>query len=105
MNFWLVMLAGGLLTYGMRLSFIVLFGRMRIPLGVQRGLRFVPPAVLTAIIFPELLMPGGALDVSLGNTRLLAGLLATLIAWRTRNVLFTILSGMGALVILNIILR
>ena len=101
MNIWLILIAAGLLTYGMRLSFILLMGRLEIPRGVQRALNYVPPAVLSAIIFPEILMPEGALDVSLGNARLLAGILAVIVAWRTKNALLTILSGMGALWVLQ----
>ncbi|MCL4529165.1 MAG: AzlD domain-containing protein [Chloroflexi bacterium] len=101
MNIWLVMLLGGLLTYGMRLSFIYLFGRFEVPVMVRRALRFVPPAVLSAIVFPELLMPSGTLDFSLGNRRLLAGAIAILVAAWTKNTLLTILAGMAALLILQ----
>jgi branched-subunit amino acid transport protein len=97
MNVWLVMVLAGLLTYAIRLSFILLFGRMEIPDWLQRALRFVPPAVLSAIIFPELLMPSGRLEISAGNPRLLAGLIAVLVAWRTRSVIPTIVVGMLAL--------
>ncbi len=100
MTTWLIILGMGLVTYAIRLSLIALLGRMQVPLLVQRGLRFVPPAVLSAIIFPELLRPSGALDVSLNNLRLLAGVLAALVAWRTKNVLLTIAVGMATLWIL-----
>jgi branched-subunit amino acid transport protein len=101
MTIWLTILAVGILTYGTRLSFIYLFGRRQIPARVKRGLRFVPPAVLTAIIFPELFLPNGTLEISLGNERLLAGLIAALVAWRTGNVVATIIAGMGALLIIQ----
>jgi branched-subunit amino acid transport protein len=65
---------------------------------VQRALRFVPAAVLSAIIFPELLVWDGTLFLSPANPRLIAGILAALIAWRTKNVLFTI--GVGMVVLL-----
>lgn len=97
---WLTMLLVGLGTYGTRLSFILLFGRRDIPAVVRRALRFVPPAVLTAIIFPELLLPGGQLELSLANERLLAGLFAALVAWRSKNVILTIVAGMAMLVLL-----
>lgn len=97
MNIWLTMLIAGLLTYGIRLSFIVLFGDGEIAEPVRRGLRFVPPAVLTAIIFPELLFPNGSQEISLFNTRLIAGVLAILVAWRTKSVVLTILVGMAVL--------
>lgn len=103
MNIWLVMLLGGLLTYGMRLSFIYLLGRFDVPETIRRALRFVPPAVLSAIIAPDLLMPANHLDFSFGNHRLLAGLVAILVAWRTKNMLLTILAGFAALLVLQII--
>lgn len=74
---------------------------MEIPRLLQRGLHYVPPAVLSAIIFPEVFRPGGNFDLSLGNVRLLAGLLAAVIAWRTKNVLLTIGGGMAALWLLQ----
>ncbi len=101
MSIWLIMLIGGLLTFGMRLSFIYLLGRMDIPDRLRRSLRFVPPAVLSALVVPELLMPGGQLDVSFDNHRWLAGLVAVLVAWRTKSILLTILAGMAALLILQ----
>ena len=100
MNIWLVMLLGGALTFGMRLSFIYLFGRFEIPALVQRALRFVPPAVLSAIIAPALFMPDNTLDLSLSNAYLMAGVVAILVAWRTKSTLWTILAGMLTLLML-----
>ena len=101
MNIWLVFLLGGLLTFGMRFSFIYLFGKYEVPETLRRALRFVPPAVLSAIVFPELLIQSNRLDFSLTNFRLLAGVVAVLVAWKTRNTLLTILAGMTALLILQ----
>lgn len=104
MNIWLVMLLGGLLTFGMRFSFIYLFGRFELPRALQGALRFVPPAVLSAIILPELLMPSGQLNLGPGNPRLLAGVVAILVAWWTKNTLLTILAGMAALLLMQFLL-
>jgi branched-subunit amino acid transport protein len=100
MNIWLVMFLGGALTFGMRMSFIYLFGRFEIPAMVKRALRFVPPAVLSAIIAPALFMPNNTFEFSLNNYRLMAGGVAILVGWRTKNTLLTILAGMAALLIL-----
>jgi len=104
MSTWLTIAAMSLVTYAMRLSMIALAGRVTLPALVQRGLRFVPPAVLSAIILPEVLCPAGVLDLSLSNVRLLAGLLAALVAWRSRNALLTIAVGMAAFWTLGAIL-
>jgi branched-subunit amino acid transport protein len=57
--------------------------------------------VLTAIIVPELLYRNDQIDVSLTNVRLLAGLIAIVVAWRTKNALITIGVGMIALWVLQ----
>jgi branched-subunit amino acid transport protein len=94
MNIWIVMLIGGLITFGMRFSFIFLFGKFHIPATVRRALHYVPPAVLSAIVFPELFLRNGALYLSFENVRLLAGLVAVAVAWFTKNTLVTIVVGM-----------
>jgi branched-subunit amino acid transport protein len=93
---WVFALAG-LATFATRLSFIALLGRAETPLLLQRTLRLVPPAVLSAIIFSALVVRDGAADLSPGNLRLLAGLVAVAVALRWRNVLLTIAAGMAAL--------
>jgi branched-subunit amino acid transport protein len=91
---WVIIFGGMLVTYLTRLSFILLIPLERFPEKVRSGLRFVPPAVLAALITPELFRPGGTWDLSLGNERLLAGIVAILIAWRTKNIWLTITFGM-----------
>jgi branched-subunit amino acid transport protein len=98
---WSIIIGGLLVTYLIRLSFILLIPFDRFPERIRRGLRFVPPAVLAALITPELLRPGGVWDLSLGNERLLAGLVAIIVAWRTKNIWLTILLGMIAAWMLN----
>jgi len=104
MTIWVVILAAGVLTYTTRLSFILLFEKLNLPDWVKRALRFVPPTVMSAIILPELLMDNGVLRLVPVNPRLVAGAIAVLIAWRTRNVLLTILSGMITLWLLQSLL-
>lgn len=94
---WLLIIGIGIATFGLRLSFILGLGQVEMPALALRTLRFVPIAVLTAIIVPQLLLPGGTIELSLHNPRWIAGLLAALIAWRTRNVFLTIMVGMLAL--------
>lgn len=98
---WLSIIIIGLLTLGIRLSFMLFMGKTRIVPMVQQALRFVPVAVLSALIAPALFLPGDVLNLSLGNIRLIAGIVAILVAWRTKNVLLTILIGMACLLILQ----
>lgn len=102
MNIWLIMLVGGLITFGMRYSFIFLFGKFEIPPTMRKALHYVPPAVLSAITVPALVYQSNHFDLSLGNTQLLAGIIAMLVAWYTKNTLLTIIAGMIALLLLQL---
>ncbi len=104
MSIWITIIIAGLLTYATRLSFIFLLDRINVPDWFRRGLRFVPVAVLSAIILPELTSPNGTLFLSWRNPQLLAGAVAILVAWWTKNVLLTILVGMAALVVFQLVL-
>ena len=104
MNIWLVMLLGGLITFGMRFSLIYLFGRFHIPETMRKALHYVPPAVLSALIFPALFLSHDVLALSSDNYRLWAGLVAILVAWFSKNTLLTILAGMLALFVLQFLL-
>ena len=94
LSIWLLFFAVGFGTFTLRFLFIYLFGKIEMPDWLPRALRFVPAAALAALVFPALTHPTGNLDISLHNFRLLAGLGGALVAWKTRNVLFTILAGM-----------
>jgi branched-subunit amino acid transport protein len=97
-DFWAVILLGGMaVTYTERLSFLVLIGQERVPPSIRRGLRFVAPSVLAALILPELLLSDGHFPASLFEPRLLAGLLAAAVTWRFRNTWLTIAVGMLSL--------
>ncbi|MEF8783582.1 MAG: AzlD domain-containing protein [Haloarculaceae archaeon] len=94
---WALVVVIGVATFALRLSFIALFGHLEeIPEGLQRALRYVPPAVLAALVFPAVIafQPGTG---ELAADRLIAGVLAGAVAWRTENVFATIGVGMGVL--------
>ena len=90
-------------TFALRVSMIALLGRVeRTPPAVERVLRFIRPAVLAALIAPAVILLDGR-PAFLGplNPRLVAGVVATLVAWKTSNVLLTIGSGMAVLWVLQ----
>lgn len=95
--FWLLILGLALSSFIPRASFILLFARWPVPALLQRALRYVPAAVFSAILVPALVLSAGTVHIGLDNPRLLAGILAGVIAWRTRNTLLTIAAGMLAL--------
>lgn len=96
-----VFIGAGMATFLIRLSFIAVEGRVRLPAWFRTALQFVPAAMLSALIAPDLLMRDGAVFVSPHNARLIAGLVAIVIAARTRSVGWTIAGGMATLIALE----
>lgn len=97
LQLWLTLVLIGVITFAYRFVFIFALERLRLPAWIGQVLRFVPVAALTAIIVPELLVRNGTVQVTWQNERLIAGTVAILIAWRTQNVLLTIVLGMVCL--------
>jgi branched-subunit amino acid transport protein len=96
---WLLFATIGVGTFLLRYSLIALWGRFgSVPRGVERALRFIPPAVLSALVLPSVATSDGALVV---GPRVAAGLIAAAVAWKTKSVLGTIVAGMGVLWILQ----
>ena len=97
---WAAILLSGAGTFAMRASFLAAASRLAVvPPLAQRLLRQIPPAALAAIVVPALVRPEGSLD--LFRPRLAAGILAAVVAWRTRNVALTLAVGLLSLVALQ----
>src|SRR5262245_54177324 len=94
-NHWPIILGMALVTFLPRYGVLALLGRVEMPRPIFRALQYVPPAVLSAIILPALLLDkNGNLYIAPDNSYLVAGIFAGLVAWRTRNLLLTIVLGM-----------
>jgi branched-subunit amino acid transport protein len=87
-------------TFLERGLFIVFLGKRELPAFFRRALHYVPAAVLAAIVTPALFRASG---VAIGplDVRLLAGLVAGVVAWRTRNTIVTFAVGMPLLWLLT----
>jgi branched-subunit amino acid transport protein len=96
---WAVIVAIGVVTFCLRYSFVFLFGRVdAVPPRLSAALRYVPPAVLAALVAPAVLGPAATGEPGpLLTARTAAAGVATLVAWRTGNMLATIVVGMVAL--------
>ncbi len=81
-------------TFAIRFVMFAFAGKMQFPSWLERALKFVPPAVLTAIIVPSVAMPTGVLDISFTNVYLTAALFSLVVALLTKNLLKTIGLGM-----------
>ncbi|MCD1293645.1 branched-chain amino acid ABC transporter permease [Methanocella sp. CWC-04] len=102
-NIWIIIICVALFTLAERMSFIMLSDRLNVPAWFKRGLKYVPPAVIAAIVFPSLFIMSGEMSVSLDNARMIAGLTAIVVAWKTRDAFMTIMAGMAVLWIISAI--
>lgn len=106
LTIWGVIFAVGAINYATRLSFIAFFARRDMPPFLARALRYVPAAMLTAIVVPAIVfVPAGELRLDWGNARLLAAIMAAMVAWRWRNTTLTIAVGMATLWLVEYLLR
>ncbi|WP_346355248.1 AzlD domain-containing protein [Azotosporobacter soli] len=99
----LIILGMALVTFATRFSCVALFQKTGMPAWLERWLKHIPSAVLTALIVPALLLPKGQIDVSLGNHYLLAGIVAAIVAYKSRNIVATLLLGMGTMLALHFV--
>ena len=99
---WLAIVGSGIITFLLRFSFISLSGRMILPASARRGLELVPAAVLSALILPDVVGPTLNGQVPFfADSRIFAGIIALLVAWRTKNVALIIGAGLASYWILQ----
>lgn len=93
MTTWLVIIGMAIATYATRVTMMLAL-RGELAPWLQRWLGYVPAAVFTALIVRPLLLAGDPPALTVGPS-LPAGIVGALVAWRTANVLTTILAGLA----------
>jgi branched-subunit amino acid transport protein len=88
-------------TFLLRIVPLAVLTRVPFPGWLERWLRLVPGAVLAASLAQSLLVREGGIDLSPTNLSLLAAAPALAVAWRTRSVVLTMLTGMAAYAVLQ----
>jgi len=103
MNEWLLIGLMALVTYLPRYLPMALAGRVGLPPLLERGLDFVPIAVLSAIIAQASLIRGGELLFSWTNFHALAALAAFVTAALSGRLFLTIGVGLACFVGLKLV--
>tara|TARA_B110000091_G_C13529133_1_gene355642 strand:- start:88 stop:402 length:315 start_codon:yes stop_codon:yes gene_type:complete len=99
---WIVMIIAGIITFSTRFSMFNKSIAKKMPVWVETPLHYVPIALLTAIIVPEVLINEGTINLSIfENLRIMAACFAVFIALISRNVIATIASGLICLWLLQ----
>lgn len=99
---WSIVIGAGLVTFAARASFIVMPPGMRLPPWLTRALKYVAAAVLPALVLPEVLFRDAPAGEVFNHIRIIAALIAVVVAWKTRNIFATLVSGMAALWLLKV---
>jgi branched-subunit amino acid transport protein len=100
MKIWITILGMAAVTYGTRTLPLTTLREEALPLWVRHGLKYVPIAVLSAIIGPEYLPAEDWFQFTVDG-HLVAGIAAIAVAWFTKSTLITIFVGMAILVALT----
>lgn len=99
---WLIMFGAAAITFTSR---FIMFNKTisnRIPPWAESILHYVPIAVLTAIILPEVMLHPETNDIFImHNMRIPAAIFAVIVAFFTRQIVATIGSGLLALWVLQ----
>lgn len=92
MSVWLVLLAGGMLTFALKATIPLLSARTAVPDVLERAGPFVSPAMCAALA-ARAVVPGGS---EAGDAGALAALVvAVLVTMRTRSVVGAVAAGVA----------
>ena len=85
----------GVVTYLPRLLPVLLLSSKKLPPLVIAWLRFIPVAVLAAMLLPSLVVNDAQLDFSSSNLFLWAAFPTFLVAWKTHSLFGSVIVGMA----------
>lgn len=98
---WLTVIGMGVVTLAVRMSFILLPADARVPELLKRSLAYIAAAVLPALVMPDVLFRGEVGPNGFDPLRLVAAILAGLVAWWTRSIFATLAIGLGSLLLMR----
>lgn len=102
---FLTILGMALVTFLPRLLPVWLLATRSLPEAVITWLRYVPAAVLAALLFPSVLTSGAQLSLSWNNLYLVAFIPTVLVAWRTRSMFAAVITGMVLVAVGRLVLH
>ncbi|NLZ52845.1 MAG: AzlD domain-containing protein [Thermoanaerobacteraceae bacterium] len=101
LNYIYLVLAMGFVTYLPRMLPATLLSKREIPEVFVKFLSFIPTAVLSALLFPGVLMVENKLNIGISNPLFFATILTFPLAYKTKNMFATVLLGMGIVILFN----
>lgn len=100
----MVILGMALVTYLPRLLPAWFLRGRELPGFLAAWLKYIPAAVLAALLLPSLLVEDGGLHLAWDNLYLWAALPALLVAWKTKSLFATVLTGMAVVALARLLI-
>ena len=91
---WTSIFIAGFITYFTRMGMVTLIDKDIFTENFRKILNFVPSVVFPSIIFPGVLLDDYGILVTIGDPKIYGALTAIIIGYFSRNVIFTIISGL-----------
>jgi branched-subunit amino acid transport protein len=100
----LIFLGMWFVTYIPRLLPLLALSQVRLPDRLMSWLSYLPAAILSSLIFPGALVRDGTIDPGIGNPSLWALAASFAVAFKTRNLILTMIAGGGVMFVAQLIL-
>ena len=102
---WIIIFGMMLVTFLPRVLPILLLSGRKIPKIIERWLSLIAPAVLSALLFPELLLDrsGQTASLSFFNLYILAAIPTFLVVWKTKSLFGAVATGMATIALIRLL--
>ena len=94
MEIWIPLVFAGFINYLTRLSSIIALDTNKLSKKTKLLLTYVPSSVFPAIIFPAIFLDQHGSLTSYSDPKIIGFLIAIIIGFITRNLIFTIIAGL-----------
>lgn len=98
---WQTIIPLGIFTFIIRSSFVFLSNKIKISKRAEELFTFIPAAILPALFAPMVFHYNGDISYLLFKERVIALLVGGVIAFKTRNIFYSILAGLVSLYLIK----
>jgi branched-subunit amino acid transport protein len=100
-----IIFGAGIATYLTRFPIMILSGKKEIHAWLIKYMSYIAPAVLTALIVPAIFIKQGKLDLSFKNEYITAAIITAAVAYYTKNMLASVITGICTVGLLMYLMR
>lgn len=98
-------IGAGIATYLTRFPLLVLSRKKEIPEGLLKYMEYIAPSILTALIVPAIFIQNGKLNWSFSNIYIIAAIITSLVAYFSKNMLVSVITGICSVGLLSLLIQ